>query len=115
MPKHALALYRDRRRWTESDAREVLGALDGSGLSVAAFAAREGFDVQRLYWWRHRLGVAAAGHSAAPSFVEITPGLRATEHVEIALLSGRILRVSAKIDPAALRRLVAVLEQDRMC
>jgi hypothetical protein len=115
MPKHAPALYRARRRWTESEAREVLAALDGSGLSVAAFAAREGFGVQRLYWWRHRLGVSAPGHSPAPSFVEITPTSRAAEHVEIALLSGRILRVPAAIDPAALRRLVDALEQDRTC
>ena len=36
-------------RWTVDDARAVMARLEASGLSVAAFATREGFDVQRLY------------------------------------------------------------------
>jgi transposase-like protein len=115
MPKHVLALYRTRRRWTEDNAREVLAALDASGLSAGAFATREGFDAQRLYWWRRRLGVGNRDHVTVPGFVELTASADAAGHVEIALLSGRVLRVPVAIDTAVLRRLVDVLEQDRAC
>jgi transposase-like protein len=115
MPKHAITLYRSRRRWTEDDAREVLAALEASGLSAGAFATREGFDAQRLYWWRRRLGIVGRDQVAVPGFVELTATADAAGHVEIALLSGRVLRVSVAIDTAVLRRLVDVLEQDRAC
>ena len=54
------------QRWTTKDARRVLAACDGSGLSVAAFAREHGLKGQRLSWWRKRLGewdgsLAAAG------------------------------------------------------
>jgi hypothetical protein len=53
MPKSRhLALYGAQDRWTESQAREALAALDASGLSAFAFARREGLDTQRLYRWR---------------------------------------------------------------
>jgi len=56
VPKSRLpASYSTRLRWTDADAQTVLGALDASGLSVAAFAGREGLDPQRLYFWRRRL------------------------------------------------------------
>jgi len=32
-----------------------LAAVDESGLSLSAFAARQGIDAQRLYYWRRRL------------------------------------------------------------
>lgn len=110
MPKHAsLALYRSCRRWTETEARDALAALDASGLSTAAFAVREGLDVQRLYWWRRRLTVSS--DVAAPSFVELRAS-SAIEHVEVILRNGRVLRFSAAIDTVVLRRLVAALEHD---
>lgn len=54
MPKARLlpASYSISRRWTEDDARVVIAAQAASGLSVAAFAAREGIDPQRLYCQR---------------------------------------------------------------
>ena len=97
MPKS----YRSRRRWTADDAREALSALDRSGLTVAAFARREGLDEQRLRNWRKRF--------AAPrAFVEIAP--REPERVEIGLRSGRTLRVSATIDSTTLTALLELLE-----
>lgn len=44
------------QRWTPKDARRVLAACDGSGLSVAAFAREHRLNGQRLSWWRKRLG-----------------------------------------------------------
>jgi transposase-like protein len=54
MPK----LRRDRLpdRWTEDVARRVLDECERSGMGVKAFARRQGFTPQRLYWWRDRLG-----------------------------------------------------------
>jgi hypothetical protein len=45
-------------RWTERDAREVLGALGRSGKTVSVFSAEHGIDPQRVYGWRRRLGGA---------------------------------------------------------
>jgi hypothetical protein len=110
MPKsRSLALYQVRRRWTASEARAALAALEASRLSAHAFAKREGLDVQRLYWWQRRIGAK----TATPAFVEIER--RPGEPVEIVLRSGRVLRVAETIDVAVLRRLVEALEDDRAC
>ena len=47
MPKTRVlpASYSSNRRWTRDDARTVVTAQAASGLSVAAFAAREGIDL----------------------------------------------------------------------
>jgi transposase-like protein len=106
------ALYCPRRRWTTVEAEEVLRALERSGLSVAAFAAREGFDVQRLYSWRRRLR-DNDDKAASPPFVEIKHGT--VERVEIVLRSGRILRVAESVDADALRRIADALDEDPHC
>lgn len=115
MPKARLlpAPYLIERRWTEDDARTVLAAQEASGLSVTAFAAREGLDPQRLYFWRRRLGSSAEA-SEAPTFIEVRPAAR-RELVEIALRSGHVIRVAESIDPGALRRFVDALEEGRAC
>ena len=112
MPKHtSLALYRSGRRWTETEAREALNALDASGLSATEFAYRQGIDAQRLYWWRRRLA-NSRDVAPAPSFVELTASSVGIGHVEAILRSGRIMRFSAALETSVLRRLVAALEHD---
>jgi len=115
MPKvHLLpSSYSTTRRWTENDGRTVLAAQDASGLSVPAFAAREGLDPQRLYFWRRRLGNSAEP-SEAPTFIEVRPAA-ARELVEIALRSGHVIRVAESIDAGVLRRLVDALEDGGAC
>jgi transposase-like protein len=115
MPKARLlpALYSTGRRWTEEDARIVLAAQGSSGLSVVAFAAREGIDPQRLYFWGRRFGRSAA-ETAQPPFIEVR-GTAERERVEILLRSGRVVRVADTIDAEILRRLVDALEQDPTC
>lgn len=111
MPKVALALYRKSRRWTEHEAREALARLDASGLSVRAFAAREGLDHQRFYWWRQRL---SAPKKPAARFVELrTAKAIVSERVEVVLLSERVLRFSPTLDAGVLRRLVETLEDEQ--
>ena len=113
MPRPRPSPYLTRRRWTSADARAALSALSASGLSVSAFAAREGLDGQRLYRWRRQLSGASRAVQATPGFVEIRPAQ--PEPVEVLLRSGRVLRVSESISPAALERLVVVLERASSC
>ena len=106
MPKPRQAV---RSRWTDSHARAVLAAQTESGLSIKAFAVREGLDPQRLYTWKSRLKSAPA----LPTFVEVRR--HSPEYVEIVLRSGRVLRVLESIDGSALRRFVVALEQESPC
>lgn len=114
MPRSQSAQYLARPRWNCSDAQSALSAVEASGLSIRAFARREGLDPQRLYHWRHRL-VAKAGVAlpTVADFVELRP--RDHERVEIVLRSGRLLRVTETVDPSVLVRLVAALEQSESC
>lgn len=98
--------YRSSRRWTPVEARAALAAFTSSGLTITAFARREGLDVQRLRVWRRRLALAAP----APSFVEVARGAGDTT-VEIALRSGHVVRVPASVDAVALGRIVELLER----
>lgn len=82
------------RRWTAEDAETVFSARAASGLSIPAFAARKGFDDQRLYFWRRRReGTSQA--APAPTFIEVRGQTVAVtrERDEIVLRSGRIVRV----------------------
>jgi transposase-like protein len=110
----AAAPYVVRRRWTITDARAAIAALTASGLSLVAFAQREGLEVERLRRWRARLaaeqrGAAPVAAPAAPEVIELRA--RPATPVEIVLGSGRILRVAETIDVVVLARLVAALER----
>ena len=47
------------KRWTEPEARQVLGEWRASGLSAAAFARQKGISAMRLPYWSQRLGSSA--------------------------------------------------------
>ena len=99
----------------------ALAAFEESGLTMAAFAAREGLDRQRLQRWCRTLGARAG----APAFEEIPRAevvrALATEPearnggFEVVLTSGRIVRVPRAFDTATLRRLLAVLDGVDAC
>jgi transposase-like protein len=104
-----------RTRWTPERARQVLAELEGSEMSVGAFATERGLHPQRLYRWRQRMATKIRAATEAPAFAEITvrghdrePGGR----FEIELARGRIVRVGPSFDAEALRRLVQLLEED---
>ena len=44
------------RRWSSDEARTALAAWKTSGLTLTGFARKNGIKVQRLIWWRKRLG-----------------------------------------------------------
>jgi len=104
------AEYVIRRRWTADVARDALSALAESGLSVSAFAAREGLDAQLLYVWHRRLGSSTA---TTQSFIEVTSA--AVALIEVVLRSGHVVRLSPSFDAAALARLLEVLESASAC
>jgi len=53
-----------RQYWTADTAAEVLSQWKSSGLSLSAFARRQGLTAQRIAWWRDRL--VAPDKSARP-------------------------------------------------
>jgi len=110
----------DRPRWNETDAREVLAALERSGQPVAVFAASRGLDPQRVYLWRRRLGSAGSARAERNTFRELIVRPAATGQVdgqrfEIVLPSGAIVRVPASFDSDALARVLDVVLRAVAC
>ena len=114
MPRGRALFGHGRRRWTTAEARAALSALEGSGLTVAAFAVRQGLHPDRLYRWRRQLAVGkVSAERISPAFVELRP--RSVEQVEVVLRSGRLLRACETIEPSVLERLVLMLEKSEPC
>ena len=107
-----------KRRWKASDARAALGAHAASGLSLAAFARREGLSPTRLMWWRKQLRSRPSTTPSAPvrwlpvSIRRAAPvPLLPAPHVEIAVRGGRVIRVGGPFDPQTVAELVRALEE----
>jgi hypothetical protein len=127
MPKpgpRSSSSHSQRRRWTPDDAKEALDAHAASGLSLAAFAIREGLDPQRLTRWRRRLAPSVD----VPIFEEVPrpepavapsgePENVATHHqrFEIVTATGRVVRVPEAFDAGTLRRILAIVDEVRPC
>lgn len=94
-------------KWTEVEARAALRAWRQSGLSLAAYAERQGLVPQRLYHWRSKLGDDAE--------VELLPvqvdDPKRGEPVLVMLRSGHMLKIGRGFDEQAFARVVAVLEE----
>jgi hypothetical protein len=105
-------------RWTESQAREVLAALERSGQPVSEFASQHGLDPQRVYHWRRRV---AGGDNT--TFRELIVRRLPTtlshdaggSSFEVVLASGVLIRVPPSFDATALARILEVLAQARAC
>lgn len=110
------ALWRDRlERWRRGNKTDE------------EFAAIEGVKVSSLKWWRWRLSAAdarreQAGRPAATSapvrFVEVTPAparpvAGGACHYEVVLRNGRVVRVPAGFEDAALARVLKVVDEVR--
>ncbi|HEY3235875.1 MAG TPA: hypothetical protein VGJ84_14250 [Polyangiaceae bacterium] len=104
-----------RRRWTQVEARAVVSALEGSGLSVDEFAAREGFKPERVSRWARKLRTAKRS-GGVPKFVELRPvaaGRRG--RIQLVLPTGHVLFIGESCETASLRRVLEVLERDADC
>ena len=110
-----------RQRWTREQARAVLEKQASSGLTVRAFAEREGLEPARLYSWRERLGVSSGQRLAASAasmperaaFVEVRA--HRPSRIELVLRTGHVLFVPDSFDAGVLSRLVEVLERASEC
>jgi len=116
-----------RRRWSEDEkARIVLESLAGPRL-VSATARRHGISRAQLLGWRRALRADACDKAQAmagfvPALIAPEPapvgpktvsrcGKSGDDRIEIVLARGRRVIVSTGVDPAALSRVLAVLEQ----
>jgi hypothetical protein len=87
-------------------------------LSAAEFALEIGVNARTLTYWKWKLGKAEARRGAArPEFVEVvtpatlgTSGEVSLDALEVVLGGGVVIRVPARFDADALRRVVAALE-----
>jgi hypothetical protein len=85
-----------------------LEAWDASGLTLRAYALREGLNSHTAWRWKKRLrGTTPAATSFASVVVEHASGRGAP--FELVTATGLSLRIPADFDEAALARLVALL------
>ena len=102
------------RRWREKDARVVLAAWRASGQRLGTFARVHGFEDQRLRWWRDRLDDQPALLPVRVLEGRVDAATQPTTGsvMEIALETGRRVRVTPDFDEPAVLRLVRILEDE---
>jgi hypothetical protein len=105
---------RDSRK--EQQWRRWIGQWQHSGLSVRAFCARHDLAQPSFYAWRREIRQrdAAAGTFLSVQVVPDDDPSPASP-LEVVLPGGRTLRVPSGFDSAALRQLLAVLEETPPC
>lgn len=100
---------------TEADLVALLADHELSDMSLAAFARQRGVPAWRLYEARRRarrtLELDAPEPVLVPVQVKDAASPTSGASIEVELPTGRVLRVPADFDPAALARLTQVLEQ----
>ena len=110
-----------RRRWPLEQKRAIVAESQIPGASLAGIARKHGIGTGLLYSWRRRflsdlpamsLGFARVElpEGSAPLLpAPIIPGAGSPGLIEIALPGGASVRVDAKVDERALRRVLRVL------
>ena len=104
--------------------RRMMRQWRRSGLSVRAFCAEHGLSEPSFYNWRRTIAErderdeasvpGASRKSARPAFVPLRV-IDASAMLEVALQRGLVVRVPRGFDADTLRRLLAVLEEERPC
>ena len=89
-----------------------LEAWDASGMSLRAFAVREGLKPHTLWLWKKRLRGATAVTTSFASVVVGGASASSGRAFELVVRGGMSLRIPADFDEAALARLLAVLGRD---
>jgi len=107
------------RRWSPEQKRAIVSESVSSDVPLTAIARKYGIGTGLLYSWRHQLLTRHPG--AAPCFagVEISgEQARLTGSItvpsgliEIVLRGGTSVRVDARVDEPALRRVLAALRE----
>lgn len=94
------------RRWIELQQR--------SGLTIRDFCAQQHLSEASFYAWKREL---QKRHTEANTFVpvRILDNPQPDTAIEVVLERGPTLRINAGFDPDTLRRLLAVLEENKPC
>jgi len=121
-----------RRRWTVEHKREIAAESLQSGVSPIMVARKHGISSGLLYTWRQQLLCGALGGvadtkprfvrvdvaAAGPTHQEVVPPAADSEppgdldgRIEIMLAVGATVRVDARVNEDALRRVLAALER----
>ena len=95
--------------------RQQVDGFQASGLSVKNYCAQEGIAVATLHYWRKRFADAVKPRPMVHGTEGFLPVTLASVRpsippVEIHLLSGRSLKLTAPMDTGWLQTLVRVLE-----
>lgn len=103
-------------RWNTADAGQALTAYQGSGMSLAAFARREGMSLTRLAWWRKKLQDPARPSAAPMRWLPVAirrcePARPQVSSVEIVVRGGRVIRVTDSFDAEMLVQVIETLER----
>ena len=110
--------------WTEAHAKRLLEAHEKSGLSLAAFARREGVRARRLQWWRDRLRARSSKAEVGPRPTTFAPAVvkRAPKvvlarggAVSIATRSGITIEIAepTRVAPSWIGAVIRELERGR--
>ena len=110
-------MERDAKVERERKWREHLAAWKNSGLSQAAYCRQQGLMQSDFSWWKREITCRDQRVSAAPAFIPVQVALTPLEaqRFELLLSGGRVLRFDARVDPAALNRIVRMLEREPAC
>jgi transposase len=108
-----------RRRWPLEQKWAIVAETRLPGASLAGIACEHGIGTGRLYSWRRRLlGVAVSfarielrGPDAPVAVVPVVPLAGSSGLIEIAPPDGASVRVDARVDERALRRVLKVLRE----
>jgi transposase len=93
------------RRW-----RRLLAKWETSGLNAKEFCAREGVTRTALAHWRKEIAARDAWAAKRGTALFIPVHVSAAPALEVALPSGRVVRVPPGFAPGHLRAVVAALE-----
>lgn len=105
---------------TKEEKREIwrrrVEDYPASGLTITAYCAQEGIAVPSFYYWRKRfadgeVSPAEDAHGAGFLPVTVTQARLVAPAIEVRLLSGRSLKLSAPVDGQWLHTLIQVLER----
>ena len=105
-----------KRPWRMDDARKLVEAQAGSGLSILEFVKRLGIGEQRFHSWKRKLqGGKKKSTSISISFapMQLAPSTipSGAFAMEVVLGNERRLRLGRNFDDGAVSRLVAILER----